>query len=114
MAGLGRAGGRAAAAGVAVAGAGTARVAAAAAAGFWPRRGAQGRAADAADAVLFVGGAGEPAGRHRIRGAAGRWQRGLAVLLRSPGRISARPVRSEEHTSELQSLMRISYAVFCL
>src|SRR3546814_8038385 len=29
----------------------------------------------------------------------------------SPG---LRPVRSEEHTSELQSLMRISYAVFCL
>src|SRR3546814_3934504 len=25
-----------------------------------------------------------------------------------------RPRRSEEHTSELQSLMRISYAVFCL
>src|SRR3546814_7505822 len=25
-----------------------------------------------------------------------------------------RPDRSEEHTSELQSLMRISYAVFCL
>src|SRR3546814_9357881 len=24
------------------------------------------------------------------------------------------PVRSEEHTSELQSLMRISYALFCL
>src|SRR3546814_9994594 len=24
------------------------------------------------------------------------------------------PMRSEEHTSELQSLMRISYAVFCL
>src|SRR3546814_2816437 len=24
------------------------------------------------------------------------------------------PVRSEEHTSELQALMRISYAVFCL
>src|SRR3546814_7781000 len=39
-----------------------------------------------------------------------------------PGRIDAAPVRagtdvverSEEHTSELQSLMRISYAVFCL
>src|SRR3546814_9806719 len=29
------------------------------------------------------------------------------------GRISI-PFRSEEHTSELQSLMRISYAVFCL
>src|SRR3546814_4602105 len=27
---------------------------------------------------------------------------------------SARRFRSEEHTSELQSLMRISYAVFCL
>src|SRR3546814_6487217 len=28
--------------------------------------------------------------------------------------ISAPAQRSEEHTSELQSLMRISYAVFCL
>src|SRR3546814_2694300 len=27
---------------------------------------------------------------------------------------TAGPSRSEEHTSELQSLMRISYAVFCL
>src|SRR3546814_4469500 len=27
---------------------------------------------------------------------------------------SRSPSRSEEHTSELQSLMRISYAVFCL
>src|SRR3546814_9206275 len=30
------------------------------------------------------------------------------------GIISGVGVRSEEHTSELQSLMRISYAVFCL
>src|SRR3546814_10118979 len=30
------------------------------------------------------------------------------------GRQARRPTRSEEHTSELQSLMRISYAVFCL
>src|SRR3546814_8081569 len=30
------------------------------------------------------------------------------------GRVSHEPERSEEHTSELQSLMRISYAVFCL
>src|SRR3546814_8189753 len=29
-------------------------------------------------------------------------------------RSSSRGTRSEEHTSELQSLMRISYAVFCL
>src|SRR3546814_19672378 len=28
--------------------------------------------------------------------------------------VRSRPIRSEEHTSELQSLMRISYAVFCL
>src|SRR3546814_1393875 len=28
--------------------------------------------------------------------------------------VLARYLRSEEHTSELQSLMRISYAVFCL
>src|SRR3546814_4486890 len=28
--------------------------------------------------------------------------------------MSGRNLRSEEHTSELQSLMRISYAVFCL
>src|SRR3546814_7043126 len=30
------------------------------------------------------------------------------------GGIAANEGRSEEHTSELQSLMRISYAVFCL
>src|SRR3546814_2127694 len=28
--------------------------------------------------------------------------------------VEEQPKRSEEHTSELQSLMRISYAVFCL
>src|SRR3546814_6490065 len=33
------------------------------------------------------------------------------VVLACEGRV---PFRSEEHTSELQSLMRISYAVFCL
>src|SRR3546814_8052573 len=43
----------------------------------------------------------------------------LALVLRHRGRRdgarSRRPDRrSEEHTSELQSLMRISYAVFCL
>src|SRR3546814_7706613 len=31
-----------------------------------------------------------------------------------PGTILGEKARSEEHTSELQSLMRISYAVFCL
>src|SRR3546814_3858712 len=35
----------------------------------------------------------------------------LSVLI---GRPDLGIIRSEEHTSELQSLMRISYAVFCL
>src|SRR3546814_1344488 len=35
------------------------------------------------------------------------------VLMRHPA-VTDAAVRSEEHTSELQSLMRISYAVFCL
>src|SRR3546814_8153575 len=40
------------------------------------------------------------------------WLTDLAVSLLT---ISERnPERSEEHTSELQSLMRLSYAVFCL
>src|SRR3546814_12520310 len=33
---------------------------------------------------------------------------------RHGGQFDRRAARSEEHTSELQSLMRISYAVFCL
>src|SRR3546814_3679351 len=33
---------------------------------------------------------------------------------RSLKTLAAHNMRSEEHTSELQSLMRISYAVFCL
>src|SRR3546814_10310833 len=33
---------------------------------------------------------------------------------KSSSRVPWGPSRSEEHTSELQSLMRISYAVFCL
>src|SRR3546814_3398461 len=37
----------------------------------------------------------------------------VATLLDFTGAEGFRP-RSEEHTSELQSLMRISYAVFCL
>src|SRR3546814_2706852 len=37
-----------------------------------------------------------------------------AGQARREGPAQAHPFRSEEHTSELQSLMRISYAVFCL
>src|SRR3546814_3990685 len=38
---------------------------------------------------------------------------GVTTLTFADGSFDAR-YRSEEHTSELQSLMRISYAVFCL
>src|SRR3546814_8477322 len=41
-----------------------------------------------------------------LRYAGDRWE-----LLALPGKAPA--TRSEEHTSELQSLLRISYAVFC-
>src|SRR3546814_4626420 len=40
------------------------------------------------------------------------WVAGRLPWTAPPG--SGIPNRSEEHTSELQSLMRISYAVFCL
>src|SRR3546814_2562256 len=38
----------------------------------------------------------------------------LAKIPQVSGGGANQPPRSEEHTSELQSLMRISYAVFCL
>src|SRR3546814_2529846 len=38
----------------------------------------------------------------------------VAAFAMVPGGHALRALRSEEHTSELQSLMRISYAVFCL
>src|SRR3546814_2614762 len=38
----------------------------------------------------------------------------MCAAAAAHSRIAAWKTRSEEHTSELQSLMRISYAVFCL
>src|SRR3546814_3164984 len=71
-----------------------------------------------------AGGAGEGTLRGRRDPAAGPRARQDACLgdsPRAPRRAGAgdagrggRYPRSEEHTSELQSLMRISYAVFCL
>src|SRR3546814_2618645 len=69
-----------------------------------------------------------PAHRPERRGQAHRLQTGRASQDRPPaaenlpaagktylGVAAVEPARrSEEHTSELQSLMRISYAVFCL
>src|SRR3546814_3778710 len=49
-----------------------------------------------------------------------RWAMGVLWTLSEGGAMTFRELqercatRSEEHTSELQSLMRISYAVFCL
>src|SRR3546814_7721535 len=60
------------------------------------------RAGDDAGAV-------EGAGGRRIEGVDGE-----AGLARTRHAGDAGEGRSEEHTSELQSLMRISYAVFCL
>src|SRR3546814_7421608 len=57
------------------------------------------------------GGGGGVAGLHRLDEA-------VAVAADAEGEAAAAQPeihgRSEEHTSELQSLMRISYAVFCL
>src|SRR3546814_3003222 len=39
---------------------------------------------------------------------------GAHVVQKSRSGVTIRTRRSEEHTSELQSLMRISYAVLCL
>src|SRR3546814_5558800 len=47
----------------------------------------------------------------------GSHRKGQPAGLGNQAKIQAQwltPNRSEEHTSELQSLMRISYAVFCL
>src|SRR3546814_2581368 len=59
--------------------------------------------------------------RHRARGrplfqlaGAGDELHGRAIEDRRAARARRTRTRSEEHTSELQSLMRISYAVFCL
>src|SRR3546814_6024892 len=51
---------------------------------------------------------------HKIRKDGGPDGRGVGFYFRNVTEVILFGVRSEEHTSELQSLMRISYAVFCL
>src|SRR3546814_9413677 len=61
--------------------------------------------------------AGEDKGRDAARLAARQPPRRVHVKIAvaaMAGRAGLANQRSEEHTSELQSLMRISYAVFCL
>src|SRR3546814_7641705 len=105
-----------------------------------PRTQSARRGADAGDrrsAARRSGGAAGAPGRHASAGAAVAAGRraaapGLPAVDLPPGQRGAAAVpdvvvpartgrrrprgggRSEEHTSELQSLMRISYAVFCL
>src|SRR3546814_10901117 len=64
--------------------------------------------ASASNAMLDPRG-GEPLLRHFWSS-----QRKDHILWEATFRQGEWPPRSEEHTSELQSLMRISYAVFCL
>src|SRR3546814_3439990 len=65
----------------------------------------------------------EPINQLLVTGGVLFFLQGLATMLFSVefrnlgvsfGSVEAGEMRSEEHTSELQSLMRISYAVFCL
>src|SRR3546814_9574706 len=65
----------------------------------------QGRAARASRHDVVVVG-------NRCAGRMG--QRGAFLVGHGPGPSGRWEKRSEEHTSELQSLMRSSYAVFCL
>src|SRR3546814_8445931 len=61
--------------------------------------------------------AGQEVGRVDIKSIKVRAGRAAQPVDRPPAifaRHRQRSQRSEEHTSELQSLMRISYAVFCL
>src|SRR3546814_1467913 len=50
----------------------------------------------------------------RFRDEDSDWQIVSGAPISVPDYVTADGGRSEEHTSELQSLMRISYAVFCL
>src|SRR3546814_7016998 len=76
-------------------------------------------------AMIVHAGAAEARGRHmceRMKELIPRHLFKIPIQAAIGGRVLAREtiaalrkdVRSEEHTSELQSLMRISYAVFCL
>src|SRR3546814_8154094 len=74
--------------------------------------------------VVHQHGSGPETDARRLRGGrgdqefrmGGRLRRRHVMLDQPDAMIPPRylPARSEEHTSELQSLMRISYAVFCL
>src|SRR3546814_3828247 len=73
------------------------------------------------DGAIDGGGGGRAERRHEIVGGGTRRLGRRHADLQPPESVGlegnqrrAHALRSEEHTSELQSLMRISYAVFCL
>src|SRR3546814_4924510 len=74
----------------------------------WPARCGCAGADEAAVAVAGYGSAGTGRGGRRPV------SQMLKLSLSHPRTPKKEIRRSEEHTSELQSLMRISYAVFCL
>src|SRR3546814_2842341 len=74
----------------------------------WRHRRSLGRTPGEDVRLLVVGDAGERSLRGTADGGA------PSPEGRAPGAFRSLASRSEEHTSELQSLMRISYAVFCL
>src|SRR3546814_8749421 len=70
------------------------------------------RAIDHEQVVEQPGARGAHRGEDRIK--LGEADCGRAAFGQKHHRLIVGEARSEEHTSELQSLMRISYAVFCL
>src|SRR3546814_8426107 len=84
---------------------------------------------DRDEAIALITKGGEPEGELRLTCSTAMGERFLAPLMRrfalqhprlsvvvdlTNRLVDLMSERSEEHTSELQSLMRISYAVFCL
>src|SRR3546814_6321685 len=70
---------------------------------------------DRASRVDAVATAGADNRRHNVMKGQLRFPSSGVVRIPCPPEMArSRGKRSEEHTSELQSLMRISYAVFCL
>src|SRR3546814_5964930 len=81
----------------------------------WPGSPIATRGNPAADLAIVVDMPEREDGETLLSGAAGvLFDRMLAAIGRDRSSVYLAPLRSEEHTSELQSLMRISYAVFCL
>src|SRR3546814_10507544 len=83
---------------------------------FWncltPKQGAPGK--KLTDALVKQFGGVEDFKKQFTETAVGTFGSGWAWLVQNADGSLAITSRSEEHTSELQSLMRISYAVFCL